>query len=53
MLRGRSWRSMLAGVVALLLLAGCAAPAYRDPGELTGPAPSTSGATAQLAQLLG
>ncbi|HLR27912.1 MAG TPA: hypothetical protein VK086_04405 [Ruania sp.] len=53
MLRRRSWRSMLAGVVALLLLAGCAAPAYRDPGELTGPAPSTSGATAQLAQLLG
>ena len=53
MLRGRSWRSVLSGVAILLLLVGCAAPAYRAPDDLTGPAPSTSGPTAQLGQLLG
>ena len=54
MLRGRSWRHVLAGAVMVLtMVAGCAAPAYRAPDELAGPTPSASGAAAQLSELLG
>lgn len=54
MLRGGAWRRVLVGALIMLVgLAGCAAPSYRAPQDLAGSTPSTSGAVAQLTELLG